>query len=137
MSPLPLNDFFEPIFYRFEDGYWSGNCPDVDKMEDYLVTRIRRNQRDLDSHVRRILLNIEFYRKPQLIGALQDLYLAFDKQSEPIKYNLLNRSQAVLSSDGLLPFRQVTGQKKNYVPIKSDYSYLYHEPVFAALQKNI
>lgn len=136
MSPQPLNDFFEPIFYRFEDGYWSGNCPDADKLEDYLVTRIRRNKRDLDSHVRRVLLNIEFRRKPQLVGALQDLYLAFDKQSEPIKHNLLNRSQAVLPSERLLPFRLATEQQKHYTPISSDCSYLYHESVFVTLQQN-
>lgn len=130
-----LSHFFEPVFYRFDDGYWSEDCPDADRLEHYLITKIRNDNKDLDSHVQRILLNIEFQRKPQLIGALQDLYLSLGRQGEPIKNNLLNRSQALLSSESLDNFRVATGQEADYTPIKIPHSYLYQELISTSLAK--
>lgn len=130
-----LNDFFEPVFYRYDDGYWSDDCPDADRLEHYLIKKIRHDNKDLDSHVRRILLNIEFQRKPQLVGALQDLYLALGKLGEPIKNNLLNRSQTLLSSESLESFRVSTTQQTDYAPIKTPYSYLYQESITTSLKQ--
>ncbi len=125
MSSFPLNSFFEPAFYEFRNEYWSENCLDVDKMERHLLAKIIGNPMDLDSHVRRILLNIEFSRPDELIGALQDFYIVLGEKGETIKHYLLKYSEPVLSEEVLMPFRMGIARNMDFLPIKSPHSYLY------------
>lgn len=137
MKAFPrLSDFFEPIFYQFGDGYWSEGCPDADKLEHYLISKIRQNHQDLDSHVRRILLNIEFQRKPQLLGALQDLYLVLGRRGESIENDLLDRSRSLLSPENWEHFRSATEENQTYIPLEIPHSYLLQLPIAASLKKN-
>lgn len=125
MTSNPYSNFFEPVFYRFDDGFWPKNCSNVDELEQYLVIKIRSNLLDLDRHVQRILLNIHCRRKPQLMGALQDLFIALGMMGAPIKKNMLKRSEAILSSDELAIFYQGIQERLDFRENKSSYSYLY------------
>lgn len=134
--PQQLSDFFEPVFCRFDDGYWLNECPDAGKLEHYLISKIRRNHKDLDSHVRRILLNIKFKRESQLIGALQDLCFALGNKGKPIKNNLLECSKELLPSEKLECFRVAIDEYEKFSPFETPHSYLHKESVSHSLQQN-
>lgn len=125
MSLPSLNRFFEPEFYYFRNEYWSESCPNVDKMERHLLARILENPMDLDSHVRRILLNIHFQRSEHLIGALQDFFIVLGEKGEPIKRNVLKRSELILPAEVLAPFNEGLMKNVDFSPVKNSYSYLY------------
>lgn len=125
MDLSPLSQFFEPEFYYFRNNYWSENCPDANKMEIFLLARILENPMELDAHVRRILLNIHFKREPQLIGALQDLFIALGEKGASLKQNLLRRSEEILPMETLALFDKVISEKADFLRSKSSHSCLY------------
>lgn len=80
--------------------------------------------RDLNQHTRRVLLNIQFNRKQQLVGALQDLFIATGAAAVPIKKNLLNRSKVLLNNEELTNFGLNIEHIGSFKGNKSQHSYL-------------
>lgn len=125
MDSSSLSRFFEPNFYYFRNGYWSENCPEAEKMEKHLVAKILDNPLDLDSHTRRILLNIHFEKEQELIGALQDLFIALGDKGEPIKRNLLERSKSVIATETFTALSDGLDKSMDFSVKKNIHSYLY------------
>ncbi len=125
MSLSSLYRFFEPAFYDTNHNYWLDDCPDMDKMERYFLAKIISNPLDLDSHVRRILLNIQLNRQEQLIGALQDIFIILEEKGEPIKRLLLSQSENILTADVLAPFYEGINEIMDFSLEKTPYSYIY------------
>ncbi len=125
MSLSSLYRFFEPAFYDFHHNYWLDDCPDMDKMERYFLAKIISNPLDLDSHVRRVLLNIQLARQEQLIGALQDIFIVLGKKGKPIKRLLLSESENILTTDVLAPFYDGLDTIIDFSSVKTSYSYIY------------
>lgn len=125
MKKAIFSSYFEPLFYQFKKGYWASDCADPERLEMFLIAKIRRDVRDLDSHVQRVLLNITFGRKKQLIGSLQDLCIVLGSDGADIKRNLFTQSTTVLSEQQLAPFQLAIDHTLSFSQMKqSPYCYL-------------
>ena len=96
------------------------------KYPDHLEKRLRRNPRDLLSHVQRILLHRAQKKPDQTYGALLDLFLVLGSRGQALRKNILKRCRKLLAEKHyrFLKDHLETGLYKDFIRDSVNYSFL-------------